>query len=1297
MTVDFNDYFWGEKNNGFDVLYHNMKYGLVASKELSEFFREKSNIEEQNSKLMSKLAHKASTGTLNSTFAPVWTILRTSAEKLSTLHMQMVQKLTELVKDVAKYADELHKKHKSVKEEESQTLDCVKAIQSSTTEVQKARDLYSNKVLELEKLRKDSASQKDIEKLETKLRKLQEDYKVLLEKHNPIKNEFERRMTQTCKRFQEIEEVHLRQMKEFLSTYLELLQNNHDMVGQVHSDFKRQFLDMTVDKLLEQFVLNKYTGLEKPEMPELEFIPLSINQQLSATSATRLNQPNTASISSATNSNSATSINRAGAISMDQRGLEASSLGSTASGSVGLVNNDDTIVASSAKITASAITSTSRPTSPELAPASAAGNAAATSSNSSTATATTVKSNFLNWFSSNIPSKSHQQQQHSVGLNATATTSASGNFGMASNGTNNNSISTSTTTTTTTSTSTTNTTTKTTTTGTTIKNPLNSELQSLQDNNNQALKHMERDALTIETNDNNTNTTTTTITTTTTTTTTTITTINTNSTTTSPTTTTASTATAATSLLPNISAIGTNTKKMTERCIATSTTNHHFSPQNTTTSSTSASLGGGTSSQRRTTSLLNIFSSNSQVSGILRSRRDKAKTKKSKKKKDGDLGDNIQEERTQSVDRLNSGLDYDDHNRIKSQSTVGSSAIGLALTSTTGSSSGITIGNVDSSGSTVINSTAISSTTNITNNNATTNICDILINSSASGGGSGGGDALITKANSSGVTINATTVSNNFKGNEVDEDGYSLQPPKEIAWEENHENAGSFYSDSDSDSDNDKPERRIHVKIKPLNNGQAPMSASVDELRATVENISLSPTGVFSHHSQQLQQPSRLTSRQQSPEISNASTPTATVHPYAPLQSPTLSMSNNSRYADLGDIFSELGDVSISAPASANLTKTQSRQIPTPTSGTGTNSSIAIPRPPSRRSEMVVAGARGRISPAPINAMNRADSIGSLEFRTAIGGIGSSRGPSPLTIGISDTIPLAVAFHEIIHAYFRGSDESRCQVKISGDMMLSFPAGIAGLLANNPNPNKLGFRIKNVQNLDNFIPNSKLVQVDKNQSSSFSTMLEFNMPALTALLRRQAEHNPTASYFNVDILKYQVRTKPGASSCPFQLVSYWKCEPTFTALKIDYKYNNHAMASACPLLNVTLSVPVNGSVRNVQSKPHSAWLGESNRLVWNFTDISQNSPDGGVGTLRARLELGDGPSTPALLSTQFNCEGTTLSGIEFELQGSGYRLSLVKRRFVSGKYVCEGDGIRSTTTPTPPSVGSSSPFSAKSN
>lgn len=38
-------------------------------------------------------------------------------------------------------------------------------------------------------------------------------------------------------------------------------------------------------------------------------------------------------------------------------------------------------------------------------------------------------------------------------------------------------------------------------------------------------------------------------------------------------------------------------------------------------------------------------------------------------------------------------------------------------------------------------------------------------------------------------------------------------------------------------------DKRLHVEIKPLSNGSAPISASVDELRATVENISLLPLG----------------------------------------------------------------------------------------------------------------------------------------------------------------------------------------------------------------------------------------------------------------------------------------------------------------------------------------------------------------------------------------------------------------------------------------------------------------------
>lgn len=54
-----------------------------------------------------------------------------------------------------------------------------------------------------------------------------------------------------------------------------------------------------------------------------------------------------------------------------------------------------------------------------------------------------------------------------------------------------------------------------------------------------------------------------------------------------------------------------------------------------------------------------------------------------------------------------------------------------------------------------------------------------------------------------------------------------------------------FYSSSDSESE-EEVERKIHVEIKPLNNGTAPISASVDELRATVEQMSLSPLGALS-------------------------------------------------------------------------------------------------------------------------------------------------------------------------------------------------------------------------------------------------------------------------------------------------------------------------------------------------------------------------------------------------------------------------------------------------------------------
>ena len=108
-------------------------------------------------------------------------------------------------------------------------------------------------------------------------------------------------------------------------------------------------------------------------------------------------------------------------------------------------------------------------------------------------------------------------------------------------------------------------------------------------------------------------------------------------------------------------------------------------------------------------------------------------------------------------------------------------------------------------------------------------------------------------------------------------------------------------------------------------------------------------------------------------------------------------------------------------------------------------------------------------------------------------------------------------------------------------------------------------------------------------STNETSVFEFIMPALKDLLRKQHEQSPNASYFNIDILKYQVKARPGAASCPLQMVAYWKCTREHTDLRLDYKYNGHAMADANALLNLSVAVPIDGGVKNMQSKPNGKW------------------------------------------------------------------------------------------------------------
>ncbi|CAL8348129.1 unnamed protein product [Gadus morhua 'NCC'] len=285
---------------------------------------------------------------------------------------------------------------------------------------------------------------------------------------------------------------------------------------------------------------------------------------------------------------------------------------------------------------------------------------------------------------------------------------------------------------------------------------------------------------------------------------------------------------------------------------------------------------------------------------------------------------------------------------------------------------------------------------------------------------------------------------------------------------------------------------------------------------------------------------------------------------------------------------------------------------------------------------------------------------------------GCSRGPSPLTMGAQDTLPVAAAFTETVNAFFKGADTNKCVVKIIGEMVLSFPAGITRHFANNPCPAVLTFSITNYSRLEHVLPNPQLLCCDTTtQAKGDAKDFWVNMPNLISHLKKVSEQKPQATYYNVDMLKYQVSTQSHQST-PLNLAVSWRCEAASTDLRIDYKFNGDAMSTPMALNNVQFLTPVDGGVSKLQAVlPPAQWNAEHQRILWKIPDISQKSDNGGVGSLLARFRLSEGPSKPAPLAVQFTSEGSTLSGCDIELAGPGYRFSLVKKRFAAGKYLAD--------------------------
>ncbi|XP_051026947.1 SH3-containing GRB2-like protein 3-interacting protein 1 isoform X13 [Acomys russatus] len=557
-----------------------------------------------------------------------------------------------------------------------------------------------------------------------------------------------------------------------------------------------------------------------------------------------------------------------------------------------------------------------------------------------------------------------------------------------------------------------------------------------------------------------------------------------------------------------------------------------------------------------------------------------------------------------------------------------------------------------------------------------------------------------------------------YNSPELDEEGYSIRPEEPGSTKGKH-----FYSSSESEEE-EESHKKFNIKIKPLQSKDVlKNAATVDELKASIGNIALSPSpvGAIKRNlsSEEVARPRRSTP---TPELTSKK-PLDDTLALAPLFGPPLESAFDEQKTevllDQPEIWGSGQPVNPSTESpklarpfpAGTPPPLPPKTVPATPPRTGSPLTVATgassparpatplvpcsstspppppPRPPSRPKLPPGKPGVGDVSrpfsppihsssPPPIAPLARAESTSSISSTNSLSAattptVGSSRGPSPLTMGAQDTLPVAAAFTETVNAYFKGADPSKCIVKITGEMVLSFPAGITRHFANNPSPAALTFRVVNSSRLEHVLPNPQLLCCDNTQNDANTKEFWVNMPNLMTHLKKVSEQKPQATYYNVDMLKYQVSAQ-GIQSTPLNLAVNWRCEPASTDLRIDYKYNTDAMTTAVALNNVQFLVPIDGGVTKLQAVlPPAVWNAEQQRILWKIPDISQKSENGGVGSLLARFQLSEGPSKPSPLVVQFTSEGSTLSGCDIELVGAGYRFSLIKKRFAAGKYLAD--------------------------
>ena len=97
----FLDAFWGDKNNGFEVLFQNLRNSQTTIKEFELFLRECTSSEDNYVKQLSKITSQVQKFLGDTSLAPVWQqVVKEMNERNSWAHLHFMHRIHELIKEV---------------------------------------------------------------------------------------------------------------------------------------------------------------------------------------------------------------------------------------------------------------------------------------------------------------------------------------------------------------------------------------------------------------------------------------------------------------------------------------------------------------------------------------------------------------------------------------------------------------------------------------------------------------------------------------------------------------------------------------------------------------------------------------------------------------------------------------------------------------------------------------------------------------------------------------------------------------------------------------------------------------------------------------------------------------------------------------------------------------------------------------------------------------------------------------------------------------------------------------------